>query len=49
MSDDVFESMIGLIKTSLTKAGSVKFDARKNRNKLLGDTYKNDGICAKKL
>ncbi len=49
MSDDVFESMIDLIKTSLTKAGSVKFDTRKNRNKLLGDTYKNDGICAKKL
>lgn len=49
MSDDVFEEMLALIKTSLTKEGTVRFDARKNRNKLLGDSYKNDGICAKKL
>lgn len=49
MSNEVFERMIELIKPSLNKDGSVKFDARKNRAMLLGDTYKNDGICSKKF
>lgn len=49
VNDVVFSEIIELIKPSLTKLGEVKFDARKNRNKVLGENYKNDGICEKKL
>ncbi len=49
VNDSVFNMIIDLIKPSLTLTGEVKFDARKNRDKLLGDNYKNDGICSKKL
>lgn len=49
VTDRSFDSIIDLIKNSLNKDGSLKFDARKNRDLVLGSSYKNDGICSEKL
>ena len=49
LNDRSFDSIIDLIKNSLNKDGSLKFDARKNRDLVLGSSYKNDGICSEKL
>lgn len=47
LDEDIFNILISLIRLGLKVTGEVVYDARRNRDIILGKNYKNDGICQK--